>query len=209
MAQLAESTPSPQVSIVAPEEDRERREFRQTFSWVTGVHLFVLLLFFVAGFLQSRKKPEEITWLLGGEAGGGEMPGAAAAANSETEPDVVNELPPPPQPPEPLPDPPEALPPRPSEIALPKRHRRRLPPNLPHQNRRRPNQKRRQHPKPQNRQPRSRSARGLRTASALEATFARSPISSASILDSPPSILASMLKPGTRIVPRSAAAAAE
>lgn len=114
MTPLAESAPQPQVTTASGEEERERREFRHTFSWVTGVHLFALLLFFLAGFLQPRKRPEQVTWLLGGEVGGGETATAADAAAAGTVDEVISE---PPQP-QRVPDPPVAPPPRPSELVI-------------------------------------------------------------------------------------------
>lgn len=112
---LAESAPPSRI-IAAPEDERERREFRQTFAWVTGVHLFALLVFFIAGFLQARRRPDQVTWLLGGEAGGGETTPAAevAAANARIDEEVVKEAPLPPPVPElvaPLP--------RPSALVIP------------------------------------------------------------------------------------------
>lgn len=117
MTRLAEST-APPPSIVGRDEERERREFRRTFIGVAAVHLFAVLLVFIAGLIQPRKKPEQITWLLGGEAGGGALPPGEVPAQDPPSDEAVIEEPAPE--PEPVPDPRvPTSPPKPSEFVVP------------------------------------------------------------------------------------------
>ena len=116
MPQLLEPDRDTRLASATPESVNDRRDFRRTLGIVSGIHLFILVVFFVAAKFQRRSKVEQIVWLDGGMLGGG---GIASAATVDT-------TPPPPTIPEPEPEPdpePERVappPPVPAELTVPK-----------------------------------------------------------------------------------------
>lgn len=109
--------PAPAVDLEAA---LQRRELRQTGAIVIGVHLVILLAFFVAAKLHRKPQVEQIAWLDGGLLGGGE---ASAFSSDEPEPESEPEPEPEPLPapaPDPEPEPPKPIPADAGELPLQK-----------------------------------------------------------------------------------------